>query len=267
MKWGRITLVIFGALIITALGIDAADTIQGSQSTLLSRVISPTTDGCPQGMVALDNHPTLKCVDVYEVSTGPKCSTQDPEQNLATVRNIGEKECIGVSESNTTPWRFVTRDQALQICARSGKRLPTSEEWYGLVLGMANVEGSCNVRSKNTSQTGAYPDCVSPQGAYDLVGNVWEWVSDDVINGMHKSVKLPDSGYIAQVDAAGMTTVVSEEPQELFDKDYFWSKSEGAFSMIRGGFYDSGSDGGIFTVHADIVPTSASGGIGFRCVK
>ena len=96
---------------------------------------------------------------------------------------------------------------------------------------------------------------------------MWEWVSDDVINGSYNNAQLPASGYVAQVDSTGMATVVQETPHDLFEKDYFWSRTEGAYGVIRGGYYDSGSDAGVYTVHADTPPTSTSIGIGFRCVK
>ncbi len=268
MKWGKVILVIFGALIVTALGIDAADTLTGSKGTLLSQVISNESSGpCPAGMAVVSNIPSLTCVDIYEASTGEKCPMEDPGQVLGTQRNIESSECVPDSKKDTLPWRFVSRDQAMQLCARSGKRLPTSEEWFALTLGMAGVEGSCNVASKNISLTGSFTSCVSPHGAYDLVGNVWEWVSDDVIQGKYKSNDLPGSGYVTQVDAGGMATAVSDSPDELYGKDYFWSKVDGAYGIIRGGYYDSGSDAGLYTVHADTPPNSASIGIGFRCVK
>lgn len=268
MKWGKVILVVFGALIVTALGIDAADTITGSKGTLLSQVITSGGEGrCPEGMSAVENMPTLACVDMYEASTAEKCPAQNPEQMLASIQNIESRDCVPVSKKDATPWRFVTRDQAMQMCARVGKRLPTNEEWYALSLGMASVETSCNVSSKSLVKTGSQDNCVSPHGAYDLVGNVWEWVSDDVINGSYKSSQIPGSGYVAQVDANGMATVVDNNPQELFGKDYFWSRSDGAYGIIRGGYYDSGTDAGVYTVHADTQPTTASIGIGFRCVK
>ncbi len=267
MKWGRVTLVIFGALIITALGIDASDTFQGSKSTLLSQVITAREGKCPEGMSPVENVPSLTCVDTYEVSTGKGCPVSNPEQMLSTLKNYETKECIPESKAATTPWRFVTRDQAMQLCARVGKRIPTSEEWYALSMGMVGVEASCNVSSKSVAVAGAASACISPHGAYDLVGNVWEWVSDDVIEGTYKTTKLPESGYVAQVDSSGMATVSSVEAQELFGKDYFWARTDGAYGIIRGGYYDSGTDAGVYTVHADTLPTTASAGIGFRCVK
>ncbi len=265
-RWIRTSLVIFGAIIVTALSIDAADTLRGSDGTLLSRVLPESGSLCPKGMSVIAHHASISCADTYEASPSGKCPVATPGSLVHTQQNVGNGSCVAESKGAVEPWRFITREQAMQVCARAGKRLPTSEEWYALALGIAGSDGACNVSSGELKKTGETTSCASPQGVYDLVGNLWEWVNDDVFNGNYKERPLPDSGYVVQVDAGGMATVATTSEIDLFEKDYFWAKREGVFGIIRGGFFDSGSDAGIYTAHADTPPTSAGAAIGFRCV-
>jgi formylglycine-generating enzyme required for sulfatase activity len=266
MKWGKIILVIFGAFVVTALGIDAADTLSGKGGTMLSRVIQ-TESGCGPGMVEVGAVPGITCVDQYEVSAGDTCPIRTPTNMIESHKNAETSGCIAESRADSTPWSFVTRDQAFQMCARSGKRLPTNAEWYALTLGMTDIESSCNVSSERISLSGAYTTCATPYGAYDFVGNLWEWVSDDVIDGSYNGRSMPSSGYVMQVDNGGVALETSDIEQIVYGKDYFWSAKEGAYGMIRGGYYDSDEDAGIYTVHADTPTNAANVGIGFRCVK
>jgi formylglycine-generating enzyme required for sulfatase activity len=265
-KWAKVSLVIVGALIVTALGIDAADTLTGNGGTLLSSVVS-TKNGCGVGMVSVDSVLGISCVDSYEASTGKECPALLPSNSLESYKNADTKACVPVSEEERTPWAFVTRDQAMQLCARAGKRLPTSAEWYALSLGMAETEASCNVQEGAVKETGNKSECVTPEGVHDMVGNLWEWVSDDIIDGNYNNRSLPMSGYVTQVDNTGVAIVTEMNENEAYGKDYFWSSETGAFGMIRGGFYGSGEDAGLYTVHADTLTNAANAGIGFRCVK
>jgi hypothetical protein len=217
MRWVKTMLIVAGAVGVTALGIDAADTFSGARGTLLSQVISGGGGSCPKGMASVSNHETLSCVDVFEASTGTDCPTSNPANMLDSLENLNVASCVPESKERTSPWTFVTRDQALQACARAGKRLPTSAELYALSLGMGNTDAVCNTSSGEVSIGGAYETCVSPHGAYDLVGNVWEWVLGDVAGGRFEDRTLPPSGYVGEVDSNGMATLTTTAESDLFD--------------------------------------------------
>jgi len=209
----------------------------------------------------------VRCVDVYEAGASADCPVQHPANTFDTVSNLNDASCQVVSEVSVVPWRFITRDQAMQMCARAGKRLPTSSEWYQLSLDMVDGEQQCNTNTSQVLPAGDTTACVSSHGIFDMVGNVWEWVGDDVIDGVHNGRALPPSGYVTQVDAGGIAVYTADTPSEVFGSDFFWSNDVGAFGMIRGGYYDSDTDAGIYTVHADTPPNFAGAAIGFRCVK
>src|SRR5262249_4148425 len=86
-----------------------------------------------------------------------------------------------VSLPSVLPSEFITWFQAQEACANSGKRLPTSAEggWGRTgrrTPGLNNGTTDCS--SAGLSLTGARSSCVSARGAFDMVGNVYEWVAD-----------------------------------------------------------------------------------------
>lgn len=268
MKWVKALLIIIGALSITAFGIDASDTLRGESSTMLAQLIGTEKESpCPKGMQVIGSIPSLTCADAYEASPSIECAHKTPQNSLETQDNLLNADCHADSKSDDEPWRFVTRDQALQLCARAGKRLPTNAEWYALALSAPQKESVCNTTGGNLAKGGSFQECKTSDAVYDLVGNVWEWVRDDVASGTYQGVPLAETGYVAQVNSDGMAVISSTTPQSVFGNDYFWTQSEGVFGIIRGGYYGSGDDAGLYAVHADTPPTSATAGIGFRCVK
>lgn len=268
MKWLKVGAVIFGAVLITALGIDAADTMSGSRSTLLGQIISSEVKGaCPTGMAEAPMAETFKCVDIFESSADKLCPHPSPQNEIETKENLESGTCKSSSVPDVDAWRFITREQAQTACMKAGKRLPKSDEWYLLSVGTPDDANRCNIDSSSVRKTGADEKCKSAIGAQDTIGNAWEWTQDDVIEGQYEGHPLPDSGYVAQVDAEGVATLTKGEPSDLFYKDYFWSSKEGAYGILRGGFYGSRSDAGVYAVHAQTLPTAAGTAIGFRCVK
>lgn len=79
---------------------------------------------------------------------------------------------------------------ALDFCKHYGFSLPTSEEWYLAAAGKEKRKypwgeifdsKKCNVYESGintTTPVGQYPEGATPEGCFDMAGNVWELTLD-----------------------------------------------------------------------------------------
>lgn len=259
----RFVVVTVGVIALTSIGIDASQYLSGSQSALGILVDEFTQSDCPIGMIFVENGVDDFCIDKYEVTVGSNCPIKDPAHSSQTADNIKAVKCQTESVEEKLPWTNVTYHQAVELCAKSYKRLPTQSEWYKASLG--TNESECLVSDNSVQSPTKNSDCISSIGAVNMVGNVWEWVSGDVIDGIYNNRKLPDTGYVSNADSSGVATETTNDPQANFHNDYFWASSDGTKALMRGGYYGSGEDAGIYSIHADIELNFSGSAIGFRC--
>jgi len=150
------------------------------------------------------------------------------------------------------PSANITWFQASIACANAGKRLPTNDEWQAAVTGtpnsaLDNGTTDCNTSGVETAPIGSRSGCVSEFGAYDMMGNVSEWVA----NWMPRST------------ACG-TWAGSDDAQCLAGADTTGGEPG---ALLRGGDYNDGAAAGPLAVSGSDGPSSSSDGIGFRCAR
>jgi formylglycine-generating enzyme required for sulfatase activity len=154
------------------------------------------------------------------------------------------------------PINCVDWNQAKAFCLWAGKRLSSEAEWEKTARGTdgrkypwGNDALDCDravhavspCSNSGTAMVGSKPTGVSPFGAMDMVGNVWEWVEDDYHSGYSGA---PENG-TAWVDTP-----------------------RGTSRILRGGSfadYDTRVQRASYRFYG--LPETRSDGTGFRCAK
>jgi formylglycine-generating enzyme required for sulfatase activity len=188
------------------------------------------------------------CIDKYEDSIWT-ARTGGTQITGAIPCNANGQDCDNIyarSVAGVQPASNITWFQAQAALANSGKRLPTNAEWQEAVRGTPDST-ACNVGGANGSvaSTGANAGCVSDFGAFDMVGNLGEWVADWV----------PRSSCVGSWSNLG-----SDDFQALCG-----AATEGEpGAIVRGG--DFGADGlaGPFAVVGSFLPSTSFSDTGFR---
>jgi formylglycine-generating enzyme required for sulfatase activity len=263
----RFLLVTVGIIFLTSFTIDATDTLRGSQSALGIFSQNMFATSCPKYMSEIETSVGRVCVDMYEASVGQNCVIAEPRAASDTALNVADSDCVPLSLPDALPWIYAAQPQAEQLCAKVGKRLPTAEEWYVASKGTPDGAVNCNLNG-TLSKTAAWNQCVSGTGIFDMVGNVWEMLADTVTpDSAWGRAGIPEEGYVALVNEHGLPIETASEPNVVFNSDYFWSGDLEYSTIMRGGYYGSRTDGGVYATHAKTAPTFASAAIGFRCVR
>lgn len=118
-----------------------------------------------------------------------------PDMFLVTMQpNRGNrpffKVCIDKYEypnrAGSVPRTNISYNEARTLCAQQGKRLCTADEWQWGCSGTDNLaypygknfdQNRCNSDTRVVEPSGSRKNCISPDGGFDMVGNIIEWVS------------------------------------------------------------------------------------------
>lgn len=193
-----------------------------------------------------------------------------------------DEALLAVSSAGVLPQGHVSRDQAQAACRAADKRLCAwiewrracqGPKWWRWPYGDARRAGACNKGKDHLlmklfgddpnkwtrddfndprlneqpgflAKTGAYPDCVSPDGPHDMVGNLHEWVVDTVSSDFVRKMKEENMPREKQPHALGN-------------------------GMFMGGFYSTRSEHGQGCFFTTIAHSARyyDYSTGFRCCK
>jgi len=270
----------------------ARATENGFGGTLCTRVLA---DGSTDELVKVGDF----WIDRYEMSNcnGPGNNLGDRPGYAVDALPSGQNRttALGCSRPGVKPQGNISWFQAAQMCANAGKRLCTNAEWQTAASGTpdpgagtaadhgpyADVSVACNVASDPgggpySTGTGApanaraHRDCVSRFGAYDMIGNLWEWVADWAVEpGWNGSASTLASGSVSygsdaywhggNVSQAGYGT----DGSHLVDDGS--SPSRWPAAGLRGGGWDNGTGAGAFASDWANGPAGWSVAVGARC--
>ena len=213
------------------------------------RVPNPTTTNA-----LLVRKIQLGIATVLDLTTGGATRRGVGGDNFAPCTDDGQScggDIYAVSLPSQIPSAHITWFQAQEACANSGKRLPTSAEWQVGADGTPdpgpdNRATDCNSASNIASTTGSRGACVSARGAFDMAGNVEEWVAD------WAPLSSACTGWGGVIDdrmcLAGASTDVG-----------------GPGALTRGGSFVDGTGAGPLAVVGGRRPSLAFSFVGLRC--
>ena len=169
--------------------------------------------GCPEEMTLVGGR---VCVDRWEAAL-EVAAMDGGVAPWSPYENPGTRVVRAVSRAGVVPQGYITGEQSQRACMAAGKRLCAISEWLSACRGPMNLvypygntyerrrcneartphpvvqffgtssgvftftnmnNPGINMQPDSLARTGAFTGCVSPSGAWDMVGNLHEWIAD-----------------------------------------------------------------------------------------
>ncbi|MCB9778661.1 MAG: SUMF1/EgtB/PvdO family nonheme iron enzyme [Alphaproteobacteria bacterium] len=182
--------------------------------------------GCPTGMARIAGADGAFCIHRFELSVTGLLGDHDragrwPDDTTGLVVTL--RSAAGEVPSPGISWY-----QAHAACKAHGMHLCTSQEWEDACDGTPGpggrahpVDGDplllCNIGHPQgvLRASGGMPTCVTPEGVYDLEGNLWEWTDpgerDDA--GLPRIDKRGGGFYSGDVAGCAKGAIGSHAPE------------------------------------------------------
>jgi hypothetical protein len=230
------------------------DTQLAAMSLASVGVVDALPEACPEGMALVDGDfcPALEyeCIRFVD-STAPSCAeyARKPE---CRYNPVSKRFCIDRHEwpnrVGERPKVFVTWYEAQAACESVGKRLCERSEWTlacegpkraPYPYGWERNPSPCNVsrapidfevedltdprtraaeleRLWQADAIGSHPNCVSPFGVFDMVGNVDEWTDNSAEARGEEQIATLNGGYWGPVRNTCRLTTKTHGPDFNF---------------------------------------------------
>ena len=169
----------------------------------------------------------LVCLPIAHAKPPPRCPSE-----MAVVTIGARTVCIDRFEASLEGKKAVARKgarpavasqlEARAACAAAGKRLCTVAEWTAACRGPEAkrkfpygdryVARRCNDAARAHGKplpSGTLSECRTPDGIYDLSGNLWEWLADTPPDG--ETARLV-GGSFANPDDDDLLACIPEDP-------------------------------------------------------
>ncbi len=199
---------------------------------------------CPPEMALIGEK---LCIDRWEASlVDAEGSTVSPYEP------VDGKNVLATSRPGVTPQGYISLFQATKACDAAGKRICTTQEWVDACQGQRRSKrtypygpryraAACNDKTAihpvslvfpsrrrhdsvtlndprlnrqphTLAKTGAFQQCVTPQGVHDLVGNLLEWTKG------HRRPLLMGGHYVdSKVNGDGCHYVTPDHKEHYHD--------------------------------------------------
>jgi len=241
---------------------------------------------CPSDMAYIPGDRPF-CIDKYEAYNAGGTVVNDTCINGSQAEvDANTTSAIAGSASGKTPLVNVNWCTAKKACQNAGKHLCTNPEWFqacnykgsqwNITAEEENETMACNTsiavgagcKAINPWTTGCSTTCVTREGAYDMIGNVSEWV-DKVVTA--EPTNGLGNGYITGYDiGASMPSAVGAyNPNNAWAGDYYaqYLGTGNAYAGHRSGYWNSGSGSGCFYLYFNTYTSITQELLGFRCCK